>query len=355
MSCLFEPYDFCGIHLHNRFVRSATMENMATSDRLPSEDLMQLYETMARGEVGMIITSAVRPDRDWDPHANSKGMCLDREEMLPAFGELVDRVHQLGSGIAIQLGSFFRFKDRFAAAWLDTPNESRYVLTAADIRQIVERFGQAGQLSREAGFDAVQINAAHAFPLSQFLSPAYNKRQDEYGGSTRNRARIISEIAAEIHKRTGNDFPIFIKMNVVDFCDGGIDVDEAVRIADILSSRGIAAIEASGGGIGHRMTWLGPAKKKEWKEGYLRQYAAELKSKTELPLITVGGLRSYAMMEDIIHRGQADLISMSRPLIREPQLIKRWAAGDRTPAGCISCNGCMGKFQENDAVYCVAD
>ena len=89
-------------------------------------------------------------------------------------------------------------------------------------------------------------------------------------------------------------------MNVVDFCDGGIDVEEAVRIVGIISSSGIAAVEASGGGIGHHMTWLGPAKNKEWKEGYLRPYAAELKFKISIPLIMVGGLREYSMAEEII-------------------------------------------------------
>ena len=151
-----------------------------------------------------------------------------------------------------------------------------------------------------------------------------NKRPDEYGGSTENRARIVSEIAAKIKQRTGNDFPVFLKMNVVDFCDGGIDVEEAVRIVDVVSKTGIAAVEASGGGIGHHMNWLGPAKNKEWREGYLRPQASELKSKISLPVIMVGGLREFTMAHDIIQNAEADLISMSRPFIREPDLIKRW-------------------------------
>ena len=101
------------------------------------------------------------------------------------------------------------------------------------------------------------------------------------------------------------------------------------------------------------MTWLGPAKKKEWKEGYLRPYAAGLKFRIQMPLLMVGGLRDYAMVEEIIQNGEADLISMSRPFIREPALIRRWQKGDRRAADCLSCNGCMDCFKNNRRGACV--
>ena len=352
-SILFEPVEFCGIRLKNRFVRSATMENLASAHRGPSKDMISLYEDLANGGVGLIISSAVRADRTWDPHAGSKGLILDRDDIVPSFKEMIEQVHQAGSRIAVQLGSFFRYMNKAAIPYAKEPNEHMHMLTVEDIHQIVERFGEAGERSRKAGFDALQINSAHGFPLSQFLSPCYNLRQDEYGGSTENRARILSEITAKIKQQAGDNFPVFVKMNVVDFCDGGIDIEEAVRIVEVLATGGLAAVEASGGGIGHNMTWLGPAKKKEWKEGYLREYAADLKSKISVPLIMVGGLRDYSMAEEIIKNNEADLISMSRPFIREPGLIKRWEDGDRRAATCISCNGCMELFKENRRVRCV--
>ncbi len=353
MSCVFEPNEFCGIQLSNRFVRSATMENLAAGDRTPSKDLVALYEKLAEGGVGLIITSSVRPDRSWDPHSNGRGMCLDKGTMIPAFKDMVSRVHDAGSKTFIQLGTFFRYKGKLAAPCEESKSNDGYVVTPEDIRDITRQYGLAGEYSREAGFDGIQINAAHGFPLSRFLSPCYNLRRDDYGGSVVNRARIICEIAAEIKQRCGDDFPILIKMNVSDFCDGGIDIDEAERIAQTIAAGGITAIEASGGGIGHDMTWLGPDRKKDWKEGYLRTYAAELKSKISLPLIMVGGLRSYAMIEKILHRNEADLIAMSRPLIREPGLIRRWEDGDLRPANCISCNGCMERFKDNRSVRCI--
>ncbi|MGD9139310.1 MAG: NADH:flavin oxidoreductase, partial [Desulfobacterales bacterium] len=116
-SILFEPYDFCGIRLKNRFVRSATMENLAGADRTPTKTLMSLYEGLAKGGVGLIITSAVRADRNWDPQAGGKGLCLDRDNMVPLFKTMVERVHQAGSKIAVQLGSFFRYRNKYATPW----------------------------------------------------------------------------------------------------------------------------------------------------------------------------------------------------------------------------------------------
>jgi 2,4-dienoyl-CoA reductase-like NADH-dependent reductase (Old Yellow Enzyme family) len=331
------------------------MENLAAGDRTPSEDLIALYVKLAQGRLGLIITSSVRPDRSWDPHAKGRGMCFDKETMIPAYKKMVSRVHAAGSKIVIQLGTFFRYNNKSAAPCEASKPNNGYVVTTEDIRDITKQYGLAGEYSRTAGFDGIQINAAHGFPLSRFLSPCYNLRQDDYGGSVVNRTRIISEIADEIKQRCGSDFPVLIKMNVDDFCDGGIDMHEAQRIARIIAASGIAAIEASGGGIGHDMTWLGPVRKKEWQEGYLRPHAAGLKAETSLPIIMVGGLRNYAMVEEVLQRQEADLVAMSRPLIREPGLIRRWEEGDRRPATCISCNGCMQRFKENRIVRCVAE
>lgn len=352
MSRLFEAYDFCGIQLRNRVVRSATMENLATSEHAPSEALLSLYSSLAHGQVGLIITSAVRPDRAWNPNADSRNLTIDRDALIPPLRQLTQRVHAHGGKIAIQLGAPFRFRGELAVASKGAAQGNHRELSVGDIEEITAQYGIAAARSVAAGFDGVQLNAAHGFLLAQFLSPAYNHRTDQYGGSTENRARIISEILAEIKRRSGKQFPVFMKMNVMDFCDGGITVDEAVRIVNLLTRHGLAAVEASGGGIGHAMSWLGPAKRKEWSEGYLRPYTVALKARVDVPVIMVGGLRAFEMLEAIIAANEADLVAMSRPFIREPQLLKRWLAGNRTPAECLSCNGCMGRFRKNEVVAC---
>jgi 2,4-dienoyl-CoA reductase-like NADH-dependent reductase (Old Yellow Enzyme family) len=354
MTDLFESINFCGIDLRNRFVRSATMENMSTADRLPRAGLYALYGKMAAGRIGLIITSAVRPNREWDLHPQSKNLCIDTEKAVAALAELTERVHADGSKIAIQLGSLFRFGGELVAPSPPETGKGARALSTSEIKQIIVAYAQAAKRSLEAGFDAVQINAAHGFPLSQFLSPAYNHRDDPYGGSTENRARMIGEMIERIKERTAGRLPVFIKMNVMDFIEGGITVEEAAAVIGALSGYGLDAVEASGGGIGHKMNWLGPDRRKEWHEGYLRKYTGELKSRIGIPVVMVGGLRSVPMMEQIIRKGEADLVAMSRPFIREPQLIKRWLQGDRAPAACISCNGCMQQFKEGKTVRCVA-
>ena len=221
MTDLFAPFDLCGIALRNRFVRSATMENMTTPDRLPTQDLLDLYTTLARGQTGLIISSAVRPDRRWDLHPKGKNLCIDTEESIAGLEQLTNLVHENGGRIAIQLGSFFRIGGDLVAPSRSKQNQNNRELTVSEIRQIVAGYVLAAQRSLAAGFDAVQINAAHGFPLSQFLSPAYNQRTDEYGGNSKNRARIIAEMVAGIKQTTGGKLPVLIKMNVMDFLNGG--------------------------------------------------------------------------------------------------------------------------------------
>ena len=353
MTDLFTPYNLCGIELRNRFIRSATMENMTTPERLPTQDLLELYNTMAKGQIGLIITSAVRPDRNWDLHPQSKNLCIDSDDSIAALSRLTNLVHDNGGKIAIQLGSFFRIGGGLVAPSQSKNNKESRELRVSEIRQIVAGYVLAAQHSLAAGFDAVQINAAHGFPLSQFLSPAYNRRSDEYGGNTQNRARIVCEMISGIKQQTGDKLPVLIKMNVMDFVRGGVTVNEAVNIVKLMTHHGLGAVEASGGGIGHAMNWLGPEKRRDWYEGYLRPYTRKLKTKIDIPVIMVGGLRSIGMMKEIVLTGEADLVAMSRPFIQEPQLIKRWHGGDQSPAKCVSCNGCMDKFLANEPVQCV--
>ena len=359
MSRLFEPYDFCGIELKNRFVRSATVENMITPEKMPSERLFNLYEDLARGAVGLIITSSTRPDRNWQLVPESKNMCIDRDELIPGFSSLAERIHAHGSKVAMQLGSFLKYGEDLVAPtsiiykW--APDVTPRTLTTDEIGEIIKTYGDAGERAHKAGFDAVQLHVAHGYPLCSFLSPLFNQRDDRYGGSAENRARIIIEMAAEIKNRTGEDFPVLIKMNVADFCEGGMVIDDAVEVAKIMAQNGIAAIETSGGASGHEVTPLGPVEDSKWTEGYFLEYASAIKEAVDVPVILVGGLREMNMMEEVLAQGKADLFSMSRPFIKEPAIIKRWMEGNGEPSDCISCNGCMDLFTDGESIECIVD
>ena len=359
MSRLFERYKFCGIDLKNRIVRSATMENMITPDALPSRELLEVYRQLALGEVGLIITSSTRSDRSWQWKPGSRNMCIDKDESIPAFSSITSVIHARGSKAAMQLGSFLAFNGDLVSpsgitySW--APDVIPRALSIGEIEEIVKTYGEAGGRASQAGFDGVQIHAAHGYPLCSFLSPLYNQRTDRYGGNPENRTRIVVKIAAAIKQSAGEDFPVFIKMNVADFCNKGMIIDDAIEATKILAKSGIAAIETSGGMTGHDMTPLGSADESNWTEGYFLKYASALKAEVDIPVILVGGLRDLTMMETILDQGSADLVSMSRPFIREPELIKRWMDGDQEPSYCVSCNGCMDLYRNGEAVHCIME
>jgi 2,4-dienoyl-CoA reductase-like NADH-dependent reductase (Old Yellow Enzyme family) len=358
MSILFEPCIFCGLELKNRFVRSATLEGMATEEKTPSELLLTLYGELAKGGVGLIITSAVRADRFWDPSPNSRNLCLDRDELVPDFSRLAKKVHDLGSKVILQLGTFYRFKGDLvgpSALPFQGPSGTTTLraLEEGEIATLVKGYGEAGRRAREAGFDAVQINGAHGFPLSRFLSPVFNKRRDRYGGSPEARARIVLEITEAIGNKAGQDFPVLVKMNVSDFTKEGLFLDDGVEVARILSQHGIASIETSGGASGQSVTWLGAVDDSKWIEGYFVDYGAAIKQAVNAPVILVGGLRNLKMMEALVGQGKGDLVAMSRPLIREPRILERWRNGDLAPSDCSSCNGCLDLVLSGHPLQCV--
>lgn len=215
-------------------------------------------------------------------------------------------------------------------------------MTTQDIKDIVEKFAHACRRVKEAGFDAVQLHGAHGNLINNFMSPFTNIRTDDYGGNTENRAWFVVEIIDRTRELIGPNFPLMIKMNFNDFIDGGLEVDDAVKIAEIITQAGIDCIEVSGGtqseSKGH-IAVKGIIKKEQ--EAYFSTYAKSLKEHVSIPVILVGGHRTPDVMAKVLEDGSADFISMSRPLIREPGLIKRWKNGKLGKAKCISCNQCF--------------
>jgi 2,4-dienoyl-CoA reductase-like NADH-dependent reductase (Old Yellow Enzyme family) len=228
-------------------------------------------------------------------------------------------------------------------------------MTLEEIEEVIEAFAHAIRRAREAGFDGVQLHGAHGFLLSSFLSPRTNKRKDSYGGSAENRCRIVREIIERGHKEAGRDFPILIKMNTVDYLPGGVDVDEAKKVAECLNQNALAAFEMSGctsetitrseEELGFKPGPIPEARigiKTKEQEAYFWQYAKELRQVVDKPIILVGGIRSIDKVEEILQEGSVDFCAMSRPFVWEPDLPNRWLRGEGSEtAACISCNKCI--------------
>jgi 2,4-dienoyl-CoA reductase-like NADH-dependent reductase (Old Yellow Enzyme family) len=353
MSLLFEPYEFAGIRLRNRFVRSATVNNLTDQENRITPAIQKLYTDVARGGVGLIMAGVWRPKREWTIGHVFQQPCLDVPGIEDEIRSLVDEVHRLGAAFVPQISPPFKINGKHVSGSAIDVNLVPKPLNDRDIRDIKDAYRTAAKVIRGAGCDGIQMHCCSNNVLSRMISPFFNQRTDEYGGSAENRARLVLELLQEMKQEAGEDFPVMIKMNASDFREDGMKVDDAAEIATILSRRGICAIEPASGGAGSSYSPYGPVAKDEWHEGYLIEYAARIRKAVDIPIMVVGGMRDLTMMEEVVVGGKGDLISMCRPFIREPDLINRWLSGDTSPSKCNTCNGCLRVHHRGEKLRCV--
>lgn len=363
MSALFEPAAIGSMTLRNRFVRSATWEGMATDDGAVTPKLAALMKTLARNEVGLVISghAYVSPEGQAGPWQ----MGVHDDAMLDGLRSMTEAVHQEGGAICCQLAhSGLRAvrdltgTDPVGPSRRDADGVDRGCrkLTVQEIADIVAAFGAAAARAKAAGFDAVQIHAAHGYLLSQFLSPYYNQRDDEYGGPVENRMRLVTEVYAAVREAVGPDYPVLIKINANDYLSGkkaAFQDEDMLTVCEALVAQGLDAVEMSGGTLDsgkYKPARMGMIRKAE--EGYYRTPAKWFKERIDAPLILVGGIRSLSTAEEFHEAGLADFISFCRPLIREPNLVKRWKDGDTEKSGCLSENLCYRPALAGEGVYC---
>lgn len=325
---IFDQTDFGGISMKNRLIRSATWENLADADGSFDERLIQLYKGLAEGGIGLIITGFASVS---DVDADFGGiMRLSNDRLIPEYRRLVQAVKAFDCPIILQL-ALGSYRKRDANGILQRVKIED--MNRKDIKTVTELFSDAALRAKKAGFDGVQIHAAHGFFLSRFLSPLYNKRRDEYGGTAENRAGILTEIIDAVREKTGR-FHISMKINCEDFQYGGLSAEDSRSICRQAALHGIDSIEVSGGGASRTGV------KANRNEGYFHNYAIELQKIIPIPVISVGGYRSMEYINKILSETRLEYISISRPLIREPGLPNRWKNGNLTPSACISCNAC---------------
>ena len=360
MGTLFETTRINGMTLANRFVFSATWLGLAEEDGSSTTRQADYLAELARRGVGLIVTGHAYVAREGRAGAGQTAAYDDR--FLPGLKEMADAVHQAQGKVVLQLshagcyappgitGLHVVGPSANDAAGFPNCRE----LTVAEIEQVVAAFGQSAARAKKAGFDGVQIHAAHGYLLSQFLSPYFNRRTDGYGGSIENRARIVLETLYAIRSAVGAGYPVLIKMNSEDFVQGGLTAEEMLRVAYLLEQAGIDAIEMSGGTIASGA--LSPIRNgvlERENEVYYRDAAARFKEKIGVPLLLVGGIRSFEVCAELVGKGRADYVSLSRPLICESNLVERWKSGDTGKSACISCNGCLKAGFNEGSVRCV--
>jgi len=313
----------------------------------------------------MCIRDSTYVTADGKPLRGAMGLYQDG--FAAEMRALVAAVHGEGGKICVQLGhpggqtrSETCGGTPLAPSAVAAPQyhpEIPRAMTSEDIERVIEAFAAAARRAREYGFDAVQLHAAHGYLINQFLSPHTNVRTDAYGGTLANRQRFLLEICARTRAGLGADFPFFVKLSGSDNLADGFTLAEAMRVARALDAEGINLIEVSGGTpASGESTPLRRHIDSLEKEAYNRPQARAIKQAVHCPVMIVGGIRSRSTAMEIIQRGEADYIALSRPLIREPDLPNRWR--DRTEgqprADCIYCNRCF-KAAFKGKLCCVMD
>lgn len=323
MKKLFESVRLGNLTLKNRLIRSATWEGLALPDGGIPEETYGIYRELAEGSVGAIITGFTSVANN--DHYFGGMMRLSRDDLIPQYRRLTGLIHQASCSVIVQLalGGFYREKR------LVEPE----AMSVDEVRKVVGLFVDAACRAKEAGFDGVQIHAAHFFFLSRFISPAVNHRTDAYGGSTENRIRILLEILQGI-RHAAPELHLTVKINSSDFTHHGLEEPESLIVCKALASAGIDSIEVSGNGTSVQGIRAGI------NEGYFASFAAMLAKQVDVPVIAVGGWRSVRCMEAALNDTEIEFLSLSRPLIREPDLPKKMQGGESTVSQCVSCNAC---------------
>ena len=391
-SPIFTPVTIGPVTLRNRVIRSAAFENMAYGNS-PSQDLYDYHVAVARGGVGMTTLAYASVNRSG---LSFDGQLWMRPEIVPGLKRITDAVHAAGAKCSIQLGHCGNMTHRATCGCMPVGASSGFNLYSptfvrglkvAEIDELVEDFGRAVNLAREAGFDCVEIHAGHGYLISQFLSPYTNHRRDEYGGSLDNRMRLMRRVITRVLEAAGDDLGVVVKMNMHDGFRRGMQEAECLEVARELERLGVHAIVLSAGFVSkapmevmrgamplrtlahymdlRKFWWLKALVRVfgrvmiptvPYKEAYFLEDALKFRAAVKLPLIYVGGMVSRQKMEEVLAAGFQGL-QMARALVRDTDFVNKLHRGEVDRSECGHSNYCIGRMYslEMKCNRCVAD
>jgi 2,4-dienoyl-CoA reductase-like NADH-dependent reductase (Old Yellow Enzyme family) len=386
---LFKSKTIGDLKIDNRFVHSATYEAVSKETGEVSDELVKRYERLARGGVGLIITGHMFVSPEGRSKKYQTGIHTD--DKIAGLKKLAATVHAENGKIIFQLNHAGQQTTREVIGRTPVgPSSKRrdplyFVkpreMTEEDIQKTIKAFAAAADRARKVGADGVQFHAAHGFLINQFLSPFFNVRTDSWGGSDENQFRFLKEIILETRRVVSDSLPILVKLNTHDYTPkAGVTPSLAIKYAEWLIELGVAALEVSCGNGNYAFMqtcrgdvpvnelvksvpwWQKPigrlmvkrlVGKYDLEEAYNLEAARKIKPVLNgIPLILVGGMRTKAKMEAVLENNEADFISMSRPFIREPNLVNRIRAGKIDKVSCVSCNRCMAAMPNNIPIRC---
>jgi mycofactocin system FadH/OYE family oxidoreductase 2 len=361
---LFSPLSIGNITVRNRILQTAHVKLFAY-DAVDSQRNVDYQAARARGGAGLLITG----NRVVHPTSTTgfpRVAWAYLPEALEADRRLTEAVHEHDAVIFAQLNHFGLNASSDSAddlrvlwgpsavkspAYGETPKEMEH----EDIEQVVEWWGRSAELTREGGFDGTEVHISHSYLLHQFLSPLYNKRTDEYGGSFENRLRFAREVIDEVRRRAGSDWVVGVRISLTDFVPGGLDVEDAVRVAQELErAGGIDYVNVTAAGYHNIWRAIEPS---DVPDGYLVDLSAQVKAAVSLPVFTVGGIKDAAFAEEILAAGKADMVAMTRAQIADPEFANKAREGREDEiVHCIRGNqGCIGRVFKGLPIACTVN
>jgi 2,4-dienoyl-CoA reductase-like NADH-dependent reductase (Old Yellow Enzyme family) len=336
---LFSPFVLrSGPRLRNRVAKAAMEEGMAGDAQLPDERLLSLYRSWGAGGAGLLITGNVMVHAE--ALTGPGGIVLDDRAPLEPFVRWAQAGKSGGAGIWMQISHPGRQvrSEMPGVVWAPSAvgvelgrHSKRFgrpvAMTEQQIRATVQRFATTAGLAEQAGFDGVEVHAAHGYLLSQFLSPLVNKRTDGWGGSLENRARLLLDVVHRIRLTVSPSFAVAVKLNSADFQRGGFDADDAGRVIAMLEPLGVDLVELSGGSYESPAMAGRPSDgRTAAREAYFLELAAELAQNSPLPLMLTGGISSRETAEAVLASG-VKLVGIGTAIAVTPDLPKRWLNG----------------------------
>ena len=378
-SPIFTPVRIGPVTLRNRVIRSAAFENMARGNS-PSQELMDYHVAVARGGVGMTTLAYASVNRSG---LSFDGQLWMREEIVPGLRAITDAIHAQGAKASIQLGHCGNMTHRSTCGCMPLGASGGFNLYSPtfvrkmredEILSLVEDFGHAVELARQAGFDCVEIHAGHGYLISQFLSPYTNHRRDRFGGSLQNRMRLMQMVIRRVMEAAGDDMGVLVKMNMHDGFRRGMQQEECLEVARELERLGVHAIVLSAGFVSkapmevmrgampirtlahymdpRKFWWLKAMLRVAgramiptvpYREAYFLEEARVFRQAVSLPLVYVGGMVSRSKMEEVLDAG-FEAFQMARALIRDTDFVNKLRLGETTCSDCRHSNYCIGRM-----------
>ena len=320
----------CGVILKNRIAKSAMSDSLGDGTGIPTAEQNRLYQRWAEGGVAVSIIGEVQPSPNFAEKPGN--LVLDVNSDMSKFASLAEHGSRNGALLWLQLGhagalAYRPISNPKGPSELDLPDLQCEGMSLDEIQQLPLDFAKTAKLAQQAGFGGVQIHAAHGFLLSQFLSPLFNKRSDEYGGTIANRMKLLLQSIEAVRKEVGPEFPIAVKLNSSDQLVGGLDEDDALEVVAALDASSVDLIDISGG------TYFPGAKAASDGAGrgpYFIEFAKRARTKTSKPLMLTGGFKTRAQAEDAVRSGVVDVVGLARALVLAPSLPNLWM-GNQMP------------------------